>query len=205
MLAAGGAAPPAHVALSLAALIPLLFLLLGPAVASVKRAFSATHAVQDRLQDRRARAWSAIDADHILPTVAGVLADAHPVVDWDDPRVGPSAVPLEEDITDALQRFGLAKRLTGLATVYGDRLNCDRLQDSIIGWLHFQGWAAAVYAPAAGYVAVAVSLKHAHLPMAAHYAAALVLTVSVTLWIVGGVEEVRARNRVARIFRIYES
>jgi hypothetical protein len=192
------------VSINLAACITLLFLLVGPALAAIKRGLGAAHAVQEKLQDKRAQAWSAIDADHIFPVIAGVVAETHPLVDWEDPRTAPWATRVEDEVSDALQRYGLTKRLTALAPTYGDRLGCDRLQDSIIRWLHWQGWVAVIYAPAGAYLAVVTSLKNADLPMATHYAAAFVLTVTITLWIVGAVQEVRARNRVATIFRKYE-
>jgi hypothetical protein len=180
-------------------------LLVLPPVTQIWRAVCAVDSLQTAYQERRLQAKSVIDSLHVSPEFAQIIVWAQTHINW---GYISSAALTDDDATelivDQLQGVAFAHRVDALTSCFLDRAQTDRLHDHARYWMIWQAWAAGIFLLPALYFTIGAALQNVHLPIAGWYATGIIASISATVWIVARIQESRARNALATIFRKYE-
>ena len=182
-----------------AAVLTVLILALGE---TARRGWQAPDLLYAHYRDNRAQTKASLDADHILPQLANLVADVNREVSQ---SVGATeALTDVQTLLDNLQWAGYRDRLDRLSHLYADYGLVDRLFDAAVAWARRKAVGSGTAAVSLLVVSIPIVFTSTPIPPPAVGIASIVLAVSAVALVVCWVLEISARNRLGRLFRTYE-
>jgi len=169
---------------------------------TARRGWQAPDLLYAHYRDNRAQTKASLDADHILPELASLVADVNREVSQ---SVGTrKALTDIQTLLDNLQWAGYQERLDRLSHLYTDYGLVDRLFDSAVAWARRKGVGSGTAAASLLVVAIPLVFANAPIPPLVVGFASAALAISTVGFVVCWALEVSARNRLGRLFRAYE-
>lgn len=169
---------------------------------TARRGWQAPDLLYAHYRDNRAQTKASLDADHILPELASLVADVNREVSL---SVGATeALTDVQTLLDNLQWAGYRDRLDRLSHLYADYGLVDRLFDAAVAWARRKAVGSGAAAVSLLVLAIPLVFTSPPIPALAVGLASVVLVLSTVGVVVCWALEVSARNRLGRLFRTYE-
>lgn len=190
MLAASTATEPIEVNWSAVA---VGLVVIAAAGRSVIRSFKAPAILYSNFRDAPERTRAVIEAERVVPELASLIDEVN-----DEALTSGSG-----SVEDNLIAVDYLERLRRLSDYYGDYRDTSRLASESEKWSRWKGLSALVFMSGFAILWANVSVDGLTLPDWLMVIGGMLLLVGLTLWIVGGLQEISLVNRLSEILKRY--